>query len=1000
MKKFKAAFILGLGVLIVGSLLFGQIRMGKIVGTVTDNEGIPLPGVSVECSSPNLLSKAVTITDANGKYRILGLPPGNYKIVFSLPGFSTVVRENIKLSIEETLTVNVEMYVAKIENEVIVVGKAPLIDVKNTTQGLTMDKKMFESLPTTSRNFDSLAALVPGVSNENRLGGTSVDGASGLENMYYIDGANTNNPIKGNVGQQVVYDFIDEVKTVTSGYQAEFGGSLGGVVKVITKSGGNEFHGSLITYYEASALNGKERDTLRLSPFDATKAEYVNYQDLYGKDKILRPEFGFDLGGYILKDKLWFYASFLPTFRNTTRHIEWQSGEISEGSYTQKYKWYNFMGKISANPFKGLRIFATVVGNPSSYVGSLPARDGSGDSSFPYSAVGYDYPNYSGSFSADLSLGNNLLVSTQIGYFMMNTTDQRLQPPGVNYEFWGETNAIYPDLVQQYPGYIRPAGWINYPSNFNYVIKDMFYSRTNLNGDLTWYFDFAGGHEVKAGFQWVKLISRIDNTIKYDYFQFQWGQSHAKYTDPENLIKGQYGVYYVFYAQPPLGPDVGEYGKAGTNNFALYFQDSWTIAKKLTINYGLRAERESIPAYSSDPKYSGKTVMTWNFGDKLAPRLGVVYDVFGDSSLKIYASYGIFYDVLKMNLAQSYYGAAVNRVNWYTLDDPRWWTYGNGNYPGTLIERFDWLLGGGAFETTDKTMKPMSQTEFSFGIEKKLAGDVSSSVRVVRKHLRRAIEDLGIFTPEGEVWWICNPGYGASLTQQHGGQYDNKYPDTPKAKREYLAVNLALDKRFSHNWMAGFSYTWSRLWGNYSGLAASEVAQLAPNTGEYFDFWWQTFDAHMKPLDGLLWTDRPHVFKLYGSYTFDFGLTLGIFSFARSGVPISRKIYIPHPLWPDGLHTDGRTPFLWTTDFLAQYTIKMGKKSVNFSLNITNLFNAKTATWVSDRLNRYSLYISDDVLLSGTFNYKAIDYVPDPRFLRASAFLDPISARLGIRFVF
>lgn len=997
MAKLRIAIMSFFAVLLISGMLSGQTSTGKIVGVITDKGGTPLPGVSVVGTSPGLIAQATAITDNTGTYRLLALPSGTFRITFSLSGFATVVQETIRLLPEQTLAVNIQMDIAKIESEVTVTGSAPLIDIKSTTQGMTLDKKMFESLPK-GRNFDSLVTLVPGVVNERALGGSSVDGASGLENMYYVDGMNTNDPVVGNLKEQVAYDFIDEVQVTSSGYQAEFGGSLGGVINAITRSGGNEFHGGVTGYFEGSALTGKERDTLRLNPFDGTKAEYVNFQDLYGKDKVTKWEAGFDLGGYFLKDKLWFYLSALPVFKDSTRNVEWQSGDVPSGSYAEHYKYYNFLGKITASPFKGLRLAASFVSNTSTYKGALPTRDGSGDSSFPYGQVGFDYPAYSGSFSANLILGNNLLINSRVGYFLTNTTNQKLLPQGEYYQFDGDTNALYPDLVAQYPEYIRPNGWFNYSAGFDNVTKSNLFSRTSINADLNYYLSLGGEHAIKAGFQWVRLYSQIDQSIKYDQFNFMWGQSHSIYGQEDHPYMGTYGVYYVIRANSPDGPDVGQFGKTSTNNLAFYLQDSWSPTKRLTINIGVRAERESIPSYSTNPLYAG-SVMTWGFGDKLAPRLGVVYDVLGDSSLKVFGSYGIFYDVLKLNLAMSNYGVSRSRVNWYTLDDPKWWTYTNGNYPGTLINRFDWYTGGGSFDTTDKSMKPMSQTEYSFGIEKRLSEQISATARVVKKHLRYAIDDMGIFSPGGETWWIGNPGYGVSLTKANGGQWDNQYPNTPKSKREYIGVNLALEKRFSNNWMAGINYTWSRLTGNYSGLAASAVYQLAPNTSENVDFWYQSFDAQMRPLEGPLWTDRPHVAKIYGSYTFDFGLTVGVFTQANSGVPISRKIYIPHPLWPNGFMTDGRTPFSFTTNLLIQYTMKLGKNAVNLSFDVNNLFDSKTAERIYDRVNRYSINVTDETLLSGTFNYMN-QYVADPRFLMARDFKAPRSARLGIKFMF
>jgi len=986
-------------VLMLSCLLLGQTSTGKIIGVCTDDQGSPLPGVSVLGTSPNFVGDATAISDSNGVYRLLGLSAGKYKIVFSLPGFNAFIRENIDVRADQTLTMNIQMDIATVKQEVTVTGKAVLIDVKSTTQGTTLSKEEFTTLPS-ARNFDSLMTVVPGVYYEQRLGGASIDGASGLENMYYFDGMNIGDLEIGTPKQKAVFDFVEEVQVRSSGYQAEFGGSLGGVVNVITRSGGDEFHGGLTGYYEGSALTGKERDQIVLNPFDLTKAEYVNYQDLYGKDKVSKLEAGFNFGGYIVRGKLWFFLSALPVFQSTTRNVKWLSGEIPSGSYTQNNKWFNSIGKISAQPFKGLHLDAAIITNTSSYLGELPSRDGSGDSSTPYDKIGYTYPNLSANLSANQVIGNNLIISARAGYFSSNTSNQKLVPSAPEYGFL-ETNAIYPDLIATYPSYIRAAGYDSYGPGLGPVTNKNLFSRASANIDINYYINLAGEHSLKAGFQLIREHSSVDTTYKYDLFSFVWGQPYYIPGEYETPHMGKYGYYAVSFADSP-GPDVGMFGQLTTPRISFYLQDSWTLFNnKLTVNYGIRAEQEDLQPYSIPPNNAGR-ILRWNFADKLSPRLGVIYDVFGDSSLKIFGSFGIYYDVMKLALAEGYYGPYKSTVRYYTLDDPTWWTYGNGNYPGTLINVYTGALQ--AFDTTDKNMKPFSQREISFGAEKKISEHLSASVRVVRKSVLRAIEDFGVEQPEGEIWYIGNPGYGLTLNQKNGGVMPDKFPGLPKAKREYAAVNLGLEKRYSDNWLAGFSYTWSHLWGNFAGLASSSSllpgGQIAPNQSEMFDEWYRNRDAKLNSLDGPLWTDRPHFFKLFGSYTFPFPLTIGIVANAYSGLPISRRLKAPGSMWPDGFLTDGRTPFTWTTNLLLEYRVKLGKNSLGLNLNVNNVFNAKTAQNVYFNVNRRPIPASDDDKLTGTWDYTKTNYVPDPRFLKQREFLAPIAARFGINFSF
>ena len=268
--------------MLISGILSAQAPAGKIYGTVTDEDGNPLPGVTVEATSSKLIGKATAVTDADGMYRLFSLTPGTYKITFALQGFKLFVRDGIIISIEQTLKLDVTLAMGALEEEVTVIGRSPLIDVKSTAKGMTLTKEMFTLLPK-GRNFDTLVTAVPGVNYEANLGGLSVDGASGAENMFYMDGTEINRTDTGVRGQSAAFEFVDEVQVKASGYPAEYGGALGGVVNVVTRQGGNAYHGELIGYYEGSHLTGKERDTVRLNPENDRLMQVINFQDEYGK---------------------------------------------------------------------------------------------------------------------------------------------------------------------------------------------------------------------------------------------------------------------------------------------------------------------------------------------------------------------------------------------------------------------------------------------------------------------------------------------------------------------------------------------------------------------------------------------------------------------------------------------------------------------------------------------------------------------------------------------
>ena len=999
MGRLKSCLFFPLFIGLMVASLSSQGPTAKIFGTVTDEQGTPLPGVAIEAASPKLVGKAAALSDENGIYRIFALTPGLYKITFALPGFKTVSREGIIVEVEQSVKLNVALALGSLNEQVTVIGQSPLIDVKSTVKGTTITKAVFELLPK-GRDFDSLAMAVPGVQREPLLSGISVDGASGSENMFYVDGTDITNVYNGVRGQSVVFDFIDEVQVKASGYQAEYGGSLGGVIHVITRQGGNELHGDVIGYYSGSRLTGKERNTLRLGLYDITVAEYVNYQDLYRKDRVDRIEAGFNLGGYVIKDRLWFFGSLLPVLNSTTRHVKFEPSLI-EGDFTRRDQTWNTQVKLTARPFKFMRLGASFISNFQSFKGDLPPRNGTGSPTDRWADYGYRYPFWTAAGYADFTLGNNLLFSLRGGAFTTNTNGQLVQPSEPRYVHSGLGNSIYPDIPSTY---IRPRNWSNMPAYALNVTDRKRAQKSYLGGDLTYYLDFAGEHALKFGAQWVRTAEDFSDGYKYPdnpSISFAWGRPFIYLG--QNYGQGAYG-YYGVSGNEATGP-IGYFYNVHADRWSIYFQDSWTIKDRFTLNLGLRAESEYIPSYSDKPEFRGQKPINFPFADKLAPRIGFVYDVTGDAGLKIFGSYGIYYDVMKLYSAAATFGGRKNVGAFYKLDTYEWDKIGkDGYYPGILMRTVDFLPV--SFDIVDPNLKPMSQGEFTFGVEKKIAENVSATVRLVQKHLRYAIEDAGLISGGNIVYYLTNPGYGYSQSTADGGKFDAKYPSCPKAKREYWGLNFSLDKRLSDRWMASFSYTWSRLTGNYSGLASSDEylpsgeGRNDPNVESFFDTWYLAYDKALNPVDGPLGTDRPHVLKLVGAYSLPFGLTLGVLVTAMSGTPVTEYWGIEGNFMPYNRGNLGRTPFLWFANLFAEYSLRMGGSALRFNINIDNAFDVSTAALYAPYRNQYVLSVTEAQILSKDWQLETSNYFPDPRFRMPAAFFPPITARLGVRYSF
>ena len=271
-----------------------QDRSGTITGTVRDSSGGILPGATVQATSPSLVGVQTAVSDGQGTYRFPALTPGVYEITALLQGFTTSKTPNVQLALGQTLRVDFGLAVATLTETVSVTAVSPVIDVKQNAAISTITADMIERIPT-GRDFTDLIRTAPGTQQE-RKSGIQIDGAGSSEHRYVIDGMDTTGIRTGVSGQEMPVDFMQEVQVKSSGYNAEFRATTGGVISAITKTGSNTWRGKVGYYFRNNTFNGERRPTLRMNPVDQTQAEYVTTPD----DKFERHEPTLELGGPIL----------------------------------------------------------------------------------------------------------------------------------------------------------------------------------------------------------------------------------------------------------------------------------------------------------------------------------------------------------------------------------------------------------------------------------------------------------------------------------------------------------------------------------------------------------------------------------------------------------------------------------------------------------------------------------------------------------------------------
>ena len=1005
-----------------------QEMRGSMEGVVRDAQGAVLPGATVDARLTAGTEAAVsTVSDGRGVFRFPAVAPGIYEVTASLSGFQTLKYERVEVRLGEIKRVEFTLQVAGLTEQVQVTAESPLVDVKQSARATSIRAEQVELLPK-GRDFSSLVTQAPGANVEQRLGGLSIDGASASENRYIIDGVETTDLQTGTQGKQVIADFVEEVQVKSSGYTAEYGGATGGVVNVLTKSGTNQFRGTGLFYYEGSPLTTGRysftsgttigdfggstgaapaaaggRPSLRLNPV-TNQQEYVEYPE----DDSYRMEPGFALGGPIARDKVWFYAAYQPTFIKYDRTVDLLGGGSADTD--QKDTRHFITANSTAQISDKLRTRLAFNNSWRKRDGILATLDGTDPEGAPYGLV-REFPNWSLSGQADWVAKPNLYFGFKAGYWTQDVHDSDF-PTDPRFIFTpvGNIGYVGTNGVAVPPQYWQGAGFSSFPAGSAFAYDHDQQTRLNFQVDGTWYLSMGGEHQIKGGVQ----IDRVGNDVLYgepaNRVQIRWDRALGG-------LRGPYGYYQV--RSNGVNPKQGfiTEGDVSTNLTGLFIQDAWTINNRVTINAGLRTEQEKVPAYTSGPGIPDYGI-EFDFQDKLAPRLGFAWDLKGDGKWKTYASWGIFYDIFKLELPRGSWGGDKWLEYYYTLDTYDWTSLVSapdcpnaetGGCSGTLIRGpIDFRHVGFGSDYIEPDLKPMKMQEAAVGFEHQLTPVMAASVRYVHKQIDRAIEDTGTLAPDGsEIYIIANPGEG--LTEF--ASLDPRV-NLPKPKRDYDAVEFAFDKRYADNWSLRLSYMWSRLYGNYSGLSqGDENGRTSPNVGRLYDYPAMMFDEHGEAVFGELPTDRPHQFKAQGIYTMPFGTSFGLNYYISSGVPVTREIgiYPPNnlPVQYLGRLSDGRTDIFSQTDLYVQHEFRVaGDRRLQVSLNVLNLFDQDAS------IGKWSTYqfpdgvnIPDEALFySGQLDFDQLiaeqGVQQDPRFLKDSWYQFPISARIGVKFIF
>lgn len=962
-----AAFLIVLAV----PILVAQEQTASIEGNITDQAGAVLPGVTVEAVSANG-QRFTTQSDREGHYRFPSVPPGTYTVTAALSGLQTAILKKVEVNLGQSAKADLNMKTRMAEN-ITVTAEAPIVDVTSSASASSIRVETIEKLPR-GRDFATVVVQAAAANQNNRAGGIMIDGASGAENRYIMDGVDTTNPQTGVQGKTLATDFVEEVQVKSSGYAAEYGGATGGVINVITKSGTNEFKGSAGGYYNDRSWGGDARPLLQTQLTNSTAFEQFTPR----KDKFTDAEPSFTLGGPVLKDRLWFYGGYNPWIQKTTRTVDFlnSNGTVrTTRSFGENFKRQNYVGTLSGSG--GSKLIYRGTYNSSGYKdeGTLPGTSGRGSETANY-GVTTTFTNWTGSGYADFVATPQWFFSARGGRFYRNThedgvsTDVRIAwqtgSPGATIN----GARVFPEIPDSL---LKPSGFSSIPTNSS-VAKDA-YTTDNVNFDASWFPEFAGTHRVKAGMQ----INNIKNDVFRGYQNYgafiSWNATCSFCGAP-----GKYGTAEVYAIRTE--------GNVQSKNTGFFLQDSWTTYHdRLTLNIGVRTEQERVPAYNvgTGIPITGKYAIKFDYGDKLAPRLGFSYDVLGNGRTKAYGSYGKFYDITKMEMPRGSFGGD-KWIDWtFSLDSFDWNQWYNctnvtnnltvkPSCPGMTLQGGVDLRGqanNATLPLIDPNLKPMEQREMALGFQQELTPTMAAGFRYVNKHLVRGIEDVGVHVfleggGESEQFFIANPGEGVA-TNILAATGCTTCPSVPKMKRDYNGFEFEFTKRFVKNWSTHFSYVYSTLKGNYSGLANSDEsaatgnARTSPNVNRIFDSLFMLYDqTGTRRVEGKLGGDRPHQAKAQVAYQFPFGTTMGVNEYYYSGVPGTTEMrFQGAPLFAFNRGDLGRTPNITQTDLNIQHDLRLGRYGVSLGAIVLNLFDQKGVMNVNPVWSTTSLLLRD-----------------------------------------
>jgi hypothetical protein len=883
-----------------------QTTTGVIQGAVTDPTGAAVPGAKIEARNLETNFTRSQDSDPSGRFVLLQMPPGRYRLTASKEGFATIVQENLELTVGQALTLPIAMKISSI-SEAITISVDP-VEVSRVESSTTLNERTISNTPVLGRKFEDLLTLTPGVGIVQGADGDEINfaGQRGIFNNISLDGGDYNNGFFGEqVGGQraavdISMDAIREFRVVATGASAEFGRTAGGVVNVITKSGTNDLHGSVFHYQRLEALAANTSDGKPLKDFR-------------------REQSGGSIGGPIVKNKAFFFGSFEQIFENLRRDnlstsigtpcsvsspvVGVNDALIGGSADCQRLALVNFF-KTRFSQDENLPIIHSI--NNSATLGrfdwSVNPKNSLGVSyNFDYSKntnQTFDVPTYGNSANG---IEGPSKINVVNGNFFTTVSATKLNEFHLSYSREDRPRIAAPSKVPDTAMGFATTFRFGQPFFLEPAVDELFW-RTDLSDKFS---IIKGAHNIKFGGGWVHSVNtQVFRGFFTGRYIFSDVVGFLHYASPATLGSGYgpkaavcgNGTWINFgqncsdgsAANTPLllylqhaalsGPTTDAAGASSISNedYGLFVQDSWKATKSLTVNYGLRWEAQMFPDPTLDP---AKTAYGPYLSNPLfpsdgtihdqkkmfQPRVGFAWDARGDGKSVLRGSWGIY------NARQN----MLTQVGAITTNGIQQQSIAAGGFPGGFFN-----TAGGDLPTYPGVVVPpaISPGTLPVGAGVTVFSKDYANPRIYTTNAafeQQLVQNLVAYT---DFTWskgvhltrFINPNPNSVLFKNLGDVTDT----VSSAKSLYRGLTVGVRKRFSHRFQLEGNYTYSQDWDDDSN-------ERDPFTFRYFDR--NRLNLEYAPSD----RDERHKFNFFSYWDLGKGFIADVRMQAHSAQPIS-----------------------------------------------------------------------------------------------------------------